>query len=215
VTLDHPAAWLSSYSIANGMLALCTCGYLAAVYLMNETKGELRADFRQRAIVAGTATAVMAIMVLLLAWREANWFFNRLLSGRSLAVVALGLLCFVGSAWAVFTRRYLASRVFAIAEITFLLLGWGLAQYSYLVFPDITLHSAAAPLPTIRFLVCSLPFGAILILPSLWLLLVVFKSSGTANASYLPDNTPTPSPEAWRSPKNTSAITAAVAMSRQ
>lgn len=181
VALAHPAAWFSPYSIANGMLALCTCGYLAAVYLMNETQGELRVDFRQRAIVAGTATAAMAILVMVLAWYEANWFFNRLLSGRSLPVVVLGLFCFAGSAWAVLMRRYLLSRTLAAGQIAFLLVGWGLAQYPYLVYPDITFHSAAAPLPTVRFLVCSLPFGAAFILPSLWLLLNVFKSSSSSD----------------------------------
>src|SRR5262249_32053122 len=97
VTLTHPYAWLSPYCIANGSLALCTCGYLAAVYLMNETRGDLRDDFRLRAIFAGTATAIMAGVVMVLAWVNARWFFDRLLSGSSLPVVALGLVFFAAS----------------------------------------------------------------------------------------------------------------------
>ena len=42
----------------------------------------------------------MAAVVAVLAWREANWFFERLLAPRSLPVVAAGLVCFAGSAWA-------------------------------------------------------------------------------------------------------------------
>ena len=57
IALAQPVAWLSPYAIANGLLALATCAYLAAVYLTNETDGELQDDFRRRAIVAGTATA--------------------------------------------------------------------------------------------------------------------------------------------------------------
>jgi cytochrome d ubiquinol oxidase subunit II len=177
VSLTHPSAWLSPYCLANGLLALCTCGYLAAVYLTNETQDELRNDFRLRAIVSGTATAVMAGVVVVLARQEASWFFDRLLSARSLPVVLCGLAFFAGSAWAVFRRRYLLSRVFAAGEITLLLLGWGLAQYPYLCYPDITFESAAAPVPTLRFLVMTLPVGALLILPSLWLLFSVFKST--------------------------------------
>lgn len=176
VSLTHPTAWLSPYCIANGVLALCTCGYLAAVYLTNETTGELREDFRRRAIVAGTATAAMAAVVVVLAYYEANWFFYRLLSGRSLPVVLPGLGCFAGSAWAVFTRRYVLSRVFAASEIALLILGWGLAQHPYLVYPDLEFSAVAAPEATLRFLVLSLPVGAALILPSLWLLLSVFKA---------------------------------------
>ena len=177
VSLSSPYAWLSPYCLANGLLALCTCAYLAAVYLTNETTGALQEDFRRRAIFAGTATAAMAAVVLVLSWFEANWFFHKLLSGRSLAVVILGLCCFAASAWAVFTRRYFISRLFAAAEIGLVILGWGLAQYPLLAYPDISLSSAAAPDATLRFLVLSLPFGATLILPSLLLLLQVFKHS--------------------------------------
>jgi hypothetical protein len=38
------------------------------------------------------------------------------------------------------------------------------------------MKDVAAPLATLRFVVLSLPAGAILILPSLWLLMRVFKS---------------------------------------
>lgn len=175
--LPTPYAWLSPYCLANGLLALCTCAYLAAVYLTNETRGELQEDFRRRAIVAGTATAVMAGVVLLLARWQAEWFFLKLLSGKSLAVVILGLICFAASAWAVFTRRFFISRLFAAAEIGLVILGWGLAQHPLLAYPDITLAGSAAPEATLRFLVLSLPFGAALILPALWFLLQVFKHS--------------------------------------
>jgi cytochrome d ubiquinol oxidase subunit II len=170
-----PGVWLSLYCLANGLLALCTCGYLAAVYLTNETTGPLREDFRRRAILAGTATAALAGLVLLIARRDAPWFFDRLLSVKSLPILAAGLFCFAGSAWAVFSRRYALSRVFSIAEIGLLVLGWGLAQHPYLIYPDVTFADAAAPLATVQFMVASLPVGAALILPSLWLLLHVFK----------------------------------------
>jgi cytochrome d ubiquinol oxidase subunit II len=176
VTLAYPLAWLSPYCIANGVLALCTCAYLAAVYLTNETTGELRKDFRHRAILAGTATAFMAGVVVVLAYFQANWFFERLLGGYSLPVVLVGLGCFAGSAWAVIGERYLLSRIFAAFEIALLILGWGLAQHPYLAYPDLKFETVAAPHATLKFLVLSLPFGAALVLPSLWLLLNVFKS---------------------------------------
>jgi cytochrome d ubiquinol oxidase subunit II len=176
VTTSHPAPWLSPYCIGNGLLALSTCAYLAAVYLTNETTGKLREDFRQRAIFSGTSTAVLAGLVLLFAWQEANWFFQRLLRPQALPIVAAGLICFAGSAWAVFTRRYALSRFFAAAEIMLLLAGWGVAQYPYLVYPHITFASAAAPTATIQFMVLSLPVGAAFLLPSLWYLFRVFKA---------------------------------------
>lgn len=176
IVLARSLPWLSPYCLANGLLALAACAYLAAVYLTNETAGDLREDFRWRAILAGTATAVLAGVVLLFAWREANWFFQRLLTVRSAPVVAAGLVCFVGSAWSVFNRRYALSRVFAAGEIALLVLGWGLAQHPFLVYPDVAFHEVAAPLATLQFVVLSLPVGAALLIPSLWLLFSVFKS---------------------------------------
>jgi cytochrome d ubiquinol oxidase subunit II len=177
VRLHSIASWLSPYCLINGLLALSACAYLAAVYLTNETDGHLREDFRWRAIFAGTATAILAGCVLLLAWFEARWFFYRLLSARALGVVFAGLMCFAGSAWSVFTRRYQLSRSFVISEIGLLIFGWAVAQYPYFIYPDVTFEAVAAPLATLRFVVFSLPFGAVLILPSLILLLRVFKSS--------------------------------------
>ena len=175
VNFPKGTGWLSAYSIANGILALSTCGYLAAVYLTNETDGALREDFRRRAILAGTVTAALAVVVVVLARQEAEWFFLRLISWRSLPIILTGLLCFAGSAWSVFTRRYLISRRFAVAQVTLLILGWGLSQYPYFIYPDVRFADVAAPTPTLRFLVISLPFGAAAIIPSLWLLFRVFK----------------------------------------
>lgn len=179
--MDFPH-WLSPYSIGCGLLALSTCAYLAAVFLTVETEDDdgLREDFRLRAIISGTTTAGLALLVFLYAWHEANWFFRQLISLRTLPVLAAGLFCFAASAWAVFGRRYRLSRIFAVGEIVLLLLGWGLAQRPYLVYPDITFQYAAAPAATIAFVLTAIPFGAIVLVPSLWLLFAVFKAGPAA-----------------------------------
>lgn len=174
------AAWLSPYAIGCGLLALSTCAYLAAVYLTVETEGELREDFRWRAILSGTSTAALAILVLLLAWYEAPWFVSQLFSLRSWPVLAAGVTCFAASAWAVFGRRYRWSRIFAAGEITLLLLGWGIAHQPYLIYPDVTLADAAAPTMTLAFVLSTVPFGLLLLIPSLWFLFKVFKSASPA-----------------------------------
>jgi cytochrome d ubiquinol oxidase subunit I len=52
---------------------------------------------------------------------------------------------------------------------------WPNVGLTHLVYPDITLQKAAAPAPTIAFMLATLPFGAVLLIPSLWLLFRVFK----------------------------------------
>ena len=61
------------------------------------------------------------------------------------------------------------------SKVACLVAGWGLAQYPYLIFPDLTLYDAAAPEPMLRFVLFTLPLGLALLLPSLWLLFRVFK----------------------------------------
>jgi cytochrome bd ubiquinol oxidase subunit II len=170
-----PAPWLRPYPLACGVLALSTCSYLAAVYLVVETRGELREDFRRRAIFAGTTTAALAAVTLFLAGREAPWFVRQLVSARAWPIIAVGLLLFGGSAVAVFRRHYFASCACAAGEVTVLLVGWAVAHRQFLVYPDVPLIGAAAPPATLRFVLWSLPVGLILLLPSLWLLFHTFK----------------------------------------
>ncbi len=73
------------------------------------------------------------------------------------------------------TDRRLA-RAATVGQVSLLLLGWGLAQYPYLIYPDMTLRSVAAPEATLRFVLYSLPVGLALLVPSLWLLFRVFKA---------------------------------------
>ena len=42
VRLEHPLIWLTPYPLACGLLALSTCAYLAAVYLMALLAEDLR-----------------------------------------------------------------------------------------------------------------------------------------------------------------------------
>jgi cytochrome d ubiquinol oxidase subunit II len=177
VSATRPMPWLSGYAIGCGLLALSTCAYLAAVYLSAETDGDLREDFRRRAIWAGTATAGLAGAVLLLAYNEAPWFLAQLVAPRSWPVLAAGLGLFALSAWAVLRRRYRPARVFAAGEIVALLIGWGLAHRPYLIYPDVTLARAAGPVATIRVLMYCLPIGMAMLVPSLWLLFRVFKGT--------------------------------------
>ncbi len=183
VSVSDRLPWLSGYALGCGLLALATCAYLAAVYLTAETAGPLREDFRYRAIVSGSITAALAALVLLLAWNEANWFFRQLIAPRSWPVLGAGLVFFALSAWAVFGRRYGWARVFAAGEIVLLLMGWAIAHQPYLVYPDLTLEQAAGPLATIRFLILALPVGALVLVPSLWLLFRVFKTRASPGAS--------------------------------
>lgn len=170
--------WLAPVSLVIGALALALCAYLAAVYLTLETKGELREDFRRRALLAGTVVVALTALALpLLAWETP--LAAGLFSLRAAPVFFTGVAAALLSGWALWQRHFRVARIAAIVQVALLLAGWGLAQYPYLIYPDVTLHASAAPEPTLLFVLYSLPIGLVLIVPSLWLLFRVFKQHPT------------------------------------
>ncbi len=180
VTADYWTAWLTPLSWACGALALALFAYLAAVYLTIETTAALQEDFRQRAIWAGTATAAGALAVLPLIAVAAPRLFEGLFSLRAAPILLGGGVLAALSAWGVFTRHFQVARFAAVGEVSLLLWGWALAQWPYLIYPDVTLAASAAPPATLLFLLWTVPPGALLLVPSLLFLFRVFKGRNPA-----------------------------------
>jgi cytochrome d ubiquinol oxidase subunit II len=171
--------WLTPLALAIGALALALCAYLAAVYLTIETEGDLQEDFRRRALLAGGFVVALAVLLLPLIHEQSEHLWEGLTSLRAAPVLAFGAAAALASGWLLLRRRYRLARVSSILEVALLLAGWGMAQYPYLIYPDVTIASAAAPPATLRFLVYTLPVGAALLVPSLALLFRVFKHPPT------------------------------------
>ena len=168
------APWLTSFSIALGLLTLTCFAYLAAVYLTLETSdAELQGDFRLRALVAGVWLLLMAGLALALAPHR-NVLDHRV--GALMGVAALV------SFWALWQRRYRVARIAAAGQVALILWGWGVAQYPYLLPPDLSLVGGAAPKRTLELVLIVLGVGAIVLLPSLYYLFRIFKSPPEGSA---------------------------------
>ena len=170
-------SWLSPFPITVGFLALASFAFLAAVYLILETKDPgLREEFRRDSFRSAGALILLSGLTLALADADAPEFF-RALTGRpwSISLVAADAAAAAGAIVALVLRRYPLARACAAAQVSLLLIGWGMAQYPFLVRPDITVFSAAASPGTLRFLLGALAAGAALLFPAIFLLLRVFK----------------------------------------
>ena len=167
--------WLDPVALAMGLFALATCAYVAAVFLAYETEGDLREDFRTRALLAGTVVVAASVLLLPLLVAEAPHLWEGLLAARTLPVLTTGVVAALASGWWLRTRRFRLARLAAILQVACLLAGWGLAQYPYIIYPDVTLTGAAAPTVTLEFILYTLPLGLLVLLPSLWFLFRVFK----------------------------------------
>ena len=86
-----------------------------------------------------------------------------------IAIAALGCL------W---TERYQTARLAAGAQVTLILWGWALAQYPYVIRPHLTLAAAAAPENVQVMLLQVLGAGALVLVPSLFVLFRIFGPRG-------------------------------------
>ncbi len=174
--LSEPLAAFSPFTLSTGLLACALFAFLAAAYLAVEAEGELREDFRARALFAAAAVSGTALAAALLAREEAPRVWAGLTGrGWSLALHLATGAAALGAIGSLLARRFRLARLAAAAQAALIVLGWGAAQYPFLVVPDVTLAEASAPRATQLLLLGTLGAGALTLFPSLWLLFRVFK----------------------------------------
>jgi cytochrome d ubiquinol oxidase subunit II len=168
--------WTSPFALATGFFTLSLFAYLAAVYLTVEAQGDLREDFRRRALASGVLCGALALVTFLLAGRAAPLIRAGLLQRSwSLALHGATAVAALLALWALWARRFPLARLAAAAQVGLVVLGWGASQAPYLIVPDVTLASASADRRTQRLLLYALVVGAAILFPSLRLLYKIFK----------------------------------------
>jgi cytochrome d ubiquinol oxidase subunit II len=170
--------WLTPFAFSVGLLALMLFAFLAAVFLTLETHdADLCEDFRRRALGAGVAVFLASALVLLLSQGSAPlvrsglttapWALPLHLTTGVTAVAVLAALWF---------RRFRWARIGAGLQVSLIFWGWALAQYPFLIPPDLTIQRAAAPDTTLRLVLIALAVGGAVLVPSLWYLFQIFKT---------------------------------------
>jgi cytochrome d ubiquinol oxidase subunit II len=166
--------WLQPFPLSVGFFALALFAFLAAVYLTLETDDpDLREDFRKRALASAVAVDVIAAVVFFLSDSGAP-LIRRGLDKLWPLQILTGVLAVI-ALLALWWRRFHLARISAAAQATLVVWGWGLAQFPYLVAPDLTIYNTAAPPAVLRWLLLGLIIGAFLLFPSLYYLFRVFK----------------------------------------
>jgi cytochrome d ubiquinol oxidase subunit II len=174
--------WLSPFSIIVGFFAVSLFAYLAAAYLTVEANTqELREDFRIRALVAGGAVAVFALLTFIVAQSEAAQVKDALLD-RPWSWLEQGVtaLAAVTAFWALWQRKFLVARFAVAVQVSCILVGWALAQYPFLVRPLLTIQNSSSSSSVISNLLLACVAGAAVLLPSMRYLYKVFKADPEA-----------------------------------
>jgi cytochrome d ubiquinol oxidase subunit II len=226
--------WTTPFALACGLFAVALCSVLAATYLTvdarNNGEVDLAEHFRQRAILAGAVTALVGAVAALLAISEATTLWRGLI-GRALPIALGAVLLGVATAAALLGNRYLIARVLIAAETACILAAWGVAQWPYLIVPDVTAQNAASPASVLGPMLVVTLIGLVILAPALWYLFRVFKrrpasegsdsGSGATTAAFVASLRPASAPaappsnsEVSSAPPTPSAVPGAAVMGR-
>jgi cytochrome d ubiquinol oxidase subunit II len=171
------STWLRPFPLTVGLFTLAIFSYLAAVYLTLETdEPELREDFRAMALIAAVAVGALAYAVYLLARRDAPLVFRGLdasFPGRPVRL-ATGA-CAILALLALWRRWYQLARASAMIQVALILWGCALAQWPYIVPPTMTAANSSAPPIVLKMLLGALAAGSLVLFPSLYYMIRVFK----------------------------------------
>lgn len=177
VDTDFISSWLAPFPFAIGFFTLTLCGLLAAVYLTLETEDSgLREDFRIRALVAAFGVGIMAGISFLLSAKGAPSIRQGL--GNSIWAIPFHVLTgavAIWAIWAIWKRHFHLARVLVPIQVVLIILGWGFAQFPYLVAPNLTFSNTAAPNSVLRPVFVIVVIGGIILIPAFWYLYAVFK----------------------------------------
>src|SRR5262249_8287066 len=170
---DRWSSWLSPTAILGGILAVTVCAYLSAVYMVWDAQRFGSADmveyFRRRAIAAGIVSGVVALAGIWVLQSDADYLFDRL-TGVALPLVILSAIGGLGSLVLLLRRNHRGARLLAIGAVVAVIVGWGVAQWPYLLPESLKVTQGAAPDPTLWSILIVFVIAGIVILPSLGLL---------------------------------------------
>lgn len=179
--------WNSAFGWLLGTFAMALFALLAACYLAIEaTRSEpsLAEGFRRRGLWCEGLTGCLAALV---AWRasiEAPLLFDNLLrSGWSLLVQAATAVAAGCTLLALHRRHYRLAACAAGLQVALVVAGFGLSMDEHLVLPAMPLAHAGAIAEVVQPVLWVLAGGAVVLLPALAWLFLVFKGDLTSKAS--------------------------------
>jgi cytochrome d ubiquinol oxidase subunit II len=173
-------SWWNPVSAMTGALAVIVCAYLAAVYLTADARRAddltLAAQFRRRALAAGAAAGIIAVVGIAVLRGTAPALAHGL-THRALPLVIASVVAGLAGLGLLYARRFVLARLAAAVAVVAVLWGWAVAQYPYLLPGRLAITAAAATHGVLLATLICLAVGAVLLVPSLAWLYAIFQRS--------------------------------------
>ncbi len=177
---DPWSSWVNPTSVLGGVLAVVVVAYLAAVYLVFDSRRlgdeHMVEYFRRRAIGAAVVAGLAALVGIFVLRADAEYVFDGLMS-RALPLVILSGVCGVGSLVLLVRNAAAGARLLAIGAVASIVAGWGVAQWPYLLPEVLEVSEGAAPSATLATLLVATVGAVVIVLPGFILLYVLDQRS--------------------------------------
>lgn len=178
-------SWTGPTSWVGGALAVLTVAFLAATFLAADAerggRHELASEIGNRAlwsgVVAGAAALAAAVAIELDAETLADG-----LHGRGLVLVALSAVAGMSTLVLLRSQRWAVARITAVAAVGSIVIGWGVAQYDWILVDELTIADAAGARPTLIGLIIVFAAAAVTVVPAMiWLFVLVNQDEWQAD----------------------------------
>ena len=178
---DEPVPWLSPTSLLGGVLAVLTCTFLAGTFLAAKAEqlgaADLARSLARRSLAVGAATGTVAIGGIVPLAFDADTLVDGL-TGRGATLILLSAGAGLVSLWALLRHRLRTARTAAVVAVAAVVLGWGVAQYPWVLVDRLMITEAAAPDAVLWSLIVAGGLAAVLVLPPLLMLFRLADSEG-------------------------------------
>jgi cytochrome bd ubiquinol oxidase subunit II len=173
---DPLTSWLNPTSLLGGVLAVLACAFTAAMFLTAEARRrdepDLEVYFRRRSRLTAAVTGAVALGGIAVLAADAPRLFDNLL-GRALPLVLVSGACGLAALLLVRRLRPRLVQVLAVTAVAAIVIGWGVAQYPYLLGTHLSIDAAAAPTPTLVALAVVAAVALVVVVPSMALLFLL------------------------------------------
>lgn len=170
------ASWVEPLPLLTGALFVATGAYLAAVFLIVDSRragdAEIESYFARRALWAATVAGALAAAGILALRADAGYVYDGLL-GEALPLVILSAACGLAVLAMLIRGARRGLRPLAVLAVAAVIWAWGVAQHPYLLPTSLEISAAAAPGPTLTSLLLVFAAATLFVLPALGLLYVL------------------------------------------
>lgn len=163
-------SWLHPTPLFAGAIAVGTCSLLAGVFLTADAQRsgdtELAEQLRTRALAVGVVTGGIVLAALVPVRHDAPTLSDGLL-GRALPLVIMSAVAGTTTLALLHRRRYAAARIGAVTAVASVVVGWGVAQYPWILTDQVRIADAAGAPATLLGLLVVVGLAAVLVVPAL------------------------------------------------